>query len=110
MKPFILYASSAGSGKTWTLAKEYLSLALRGDRNGFRHILAVTFTNKATQEMKDRIIGYLTEFSQGKKNDLGAEICKINNFTEEELQVRSAAMLSSILLQAFFCFGQLLCL
>jgi len=99
LKPFILYASSAGSGKTWTLAKEYLSLALRGDRNGFRHILAVTFTNKATQEMKDRIIGYLTEFSQGKKNDLGAEICKINNFTEEELQVRSAAMLSSILHQ-----------
>ncbi|MCQ2143798.1 MAG: UvrD-helicase domain-containing protein, partial [Bacteroidales bacterium] len=49
--------ASAGSGKTYTLAKHYITLLL-GDRrkDAFRHILAVTFTNKATEEMKRRII------------------------------------------------------
>ena len=58
IKPLKVYKSSAGSGKTTTLALEYLKLALgRGDH--FRHILALTFTNKAAQEMKDRILDYL---------------------------------------------------
>lgn len=57
-KPLKVYKSSAGSGKTTTLALEYLNLALgKGDQ--FRHILALTFTNKAAQEMKDRILDYL---------------------------------------------------
>uniref|UniRef100_UPI0025DAFADF UvrD-helicase domain-containing protein n=1 Tax=Algoriphagus sp. TaxID=1872435 RepID=UPI0025DAFADF len=57
-KPFIIYKSSAGSGKTYTLTLEYLKLALRSP-HAFRQILAVTFTNKATQEMKERIISEL---------------------------------------------------
>ena len=49
--------ASAGSGKTYNLAKTYISLLLRNeDRYAYRHILAVTFTNKATEEMKSRII------------------------------------------------------
>ena len=52
-----LYTASAGSGKTHTLTREYLRLALStSDPNTFRHIQAVTFTNKATAEMKERII------------------------------------------------------
>ncbi|HPE58643.1 MAG TPA: UvrD-helicase domain-containing protein, partial [Bacteroidales bacterium] len=54
-KPFHIYRSSAGSGKTRTLAKAYLKLALASRTDYFKHILAVTFTNKATQEMKERI-------------------------------------------------------
>jgi ATP-dependent exoDNAse (exonuclease V) beta subunit len=54
-KPFIIYKSSAGSGKTYTLTLEYLKLALASP-GAFRQILAVTFTNKATAEMKERIL------------------------------------------------------
>ena len=49
--------ASAGSGKTYTLAKKYIKLLLETeDRYAYRHILAVTFTNKATEEMKSRIL------------------------------------------------------
>ncbi|MBP5689621.1 MAG: UvrD-helicase domain-containing protein [Bacteroidales bacterium] len=49
--------ASAGSGKTFNLAKTYIRLLLEsGDTEKFRHILAVTFTNKATEEMKSRIL------------------------------------------------------
>ena len=49
--------ASAGSGKTYSLARTYISLLLRNeDRYAYRHILAVTFTNKATDEMKNRIL------------------------------------------------------
>ena len=49
--------ASAGSGKTYSLARTYISLLLRSqDRYAYRHILAVTFTNKATDEMKGRIL------------------------------------------------------
>ncbi len=49
--------ASAGSGKTWNLARQYLKLLLqKHDGYSYRHILAVTFTNKATDEMKTRIL------------------------------------------------------
>ncbi|MFM7329867.1 MAG: UvrD-helicase domain-containing protein, partial [Bacteroidota bacterium] len=97
MKPFVVYASSAGSGKTWTLAKEFLTLSLQQESSRFRHILAVTFTNKATQEMKDRIIRYLTEFSEGTSGDLGNAICAEAGLIPEQLKIRSRVMLSEIL-------------
>jgi len=73
-KLFQIYRSSAGSGKTRTLAKEYLKLALRFRSDYFKHILAVTFTNKSTQEMKDRIMQYLDDFASGKHNELAQEL------------------------------------
>lgn len=66
-KNFTIYKSSAGSGKTFTLVKEYLALALNDESispKAYRHILAVTFTNKAAAEMKERIIKALKELSQ----------------------------------------------
>ena len=49
--------ASAGSGKTYSLARTYISILLRSqDRYAYRHVLAVTFTNKATDEMKSRIL------------------------------------------------------
>lgn len=56
--------ASAGSGKTYELATQYLALALKNPY-GFRHILAITFTNKATEEMKSRIIEFLQQLIQG---------------------------------------------
>lgn len=57
-KSLIIYKASAGSGKTFTLATEYISLVVENPLN-YRKILAVTFTNKATEEMKMRIISQL---------------------------------------------------
>lgn len=65
--------ASAGSGKTHTLASEYISLLLpkngSQDHQAYKHILAVTFTNKATREMKERIIDYLYKESKAGKED-----------------------------------------
>ena len=71
---FSIYRSSAGSGKTRTLAKAYLKLALQYRADYFKHILAVTFTNKASQEMKDRILEYLDSFARGENSVLAAEL------------------------------------
>lgn len=59
MKPQLtVYKASAGSGKTFTLAKEYMTLVIDNPM-AYRNILAVTFTNKATEEMKMRILSQL---------------------------------------------------
>ena len=58
VKPLTVYKASAGSGKTFTLAAEYISLLVENPMN-YRTILAVTFTNKATEEMKMRILSQL---------------------------------------------------
>ncbi|WP_462248534.1 UvrD-helicase domain-containing protein [Ekhidna sp.] len=59
-----IYRSSAGSGKTYTLAKEYLRLALRS-RDYYQKILAVTFTNRAAEEMKERVLEFLIDIAKG---------------------------------------------
>ena len=71
MKNFIVYKSSAGSGKTYNLALNYISLSLGNGhfkKDYFRKILAITFTNKAAKEMKERILYYL--FNLSKENDV----------------------------------------
>lgn len=73
-KTFSVYRSSAGSGKTRTLAKAWLKLALQFRNDYFKHILAVTFTNKASQEMKDRILEYLDTFARGEPSSLADEL------------------------------------
>ncbi|HPS72193.1 MAG TPA: UvrD-helicase domain-containing protein, partial [Bacteroidales bacterium] len=59
---FTVYTASAGSGKTSRLVVEYLSLALPVPKK-FKHILAITFTNNATAEMKNRILDALRSFA-----------------------------------------------
>lgn len=66
--------ASAGSGKTFNLAKEYIRMLLSSDSyEQFRHILAVTFTNKATDEMKSRILSELFTLSE---NPSGSDYLK----------------------------------
>ena len=63
--PLNVCRASAGTGKTYTLAAYYVGLLLSGE--DYRSILAITFTNKATAEMSERIIGYLYAISQGEE-------------------------------------------
>lgn len=62
-RPVTICSASAGTGKTFTLAAYYVGLLLSGE--DYRSILAITFTNKATAEMRERIVGYLYSISQG---------------------------------------------
>ncbi|MEO1096543.1 MAG: UvrD-helicase domain-containing protein [Bacteroidota bacterium] len=93
---FVIYKSSAGSGKTYTLTREYLKLAFTRE-NYYKHILAVTFTNKAMQEMKNRIIQKLDEFGQGRFDTMANDLMGHLNLEAKEFQQRSAALLSRIL-------------
>ena len=72
-----IYNASAGSGKTFTLTARYLSKFLGGsEEESFRRILALTFTNKASEEMKNRVLLTLKEFSSVKATDNQSEILK----------------------------------
>ena len=62
--PLRVYKASAGSGKTFRLAVEYIKLLIK-DPSSYRNILAVTFTNKATEEMKVRILSQLNGLAHG---------------------------------------------
>ncbi|MGW9684414.1 UvrD-helicase domain-containing protein [Flagellimonas sp. 2504JD1-5] len=99
---FNIYNASAGSGKTYTLSKEYLKLLLSdGYPLRFRQILAITFTNKAVAEMKSRILQNLYDF--GKPNNLenGShlfyDLCKELNIEPVQLQQRAKNVLKRIL-------------
>jgi ATP-dependent helicase/nuclease subunit A len=96
LKPFAIYRSSAGSGKTHTLARSFLTLALT-QRHGFRKILGVTFTNKATEEMKRRIIDILKFLALGTVHPMAEELCAALDIDAAELQKRSKDALSDIL-------------
>lgn len=101
MSSFTIYSSSAGSGKTFTLTKEYLKLVLtREDPLYFRSILAMTFTNDAAGQMKDRIIKGLKAIASGADSGkfLAKEIQKeCPGLSEETMRTRSEAVLYHIL-------------
>ncbi|HET8860641.1 UvrD-helicase domain-containing protein [Marivirga sp.] len=93
---FTVYKSSAGSGKTFTLTREYLKLAFQHPDH-FKKILAVTFTNKATQEMKERIIHNLFDFSRNTPSHMGDQLKTILGISDSQLQTQSQQLLISIL-------------
>ncbi|MDR3246160.1 MAG: UvrD-helicase domain-containing protein [Prevotellaceae bacterium] len=94
-----VYGASAGSGKTYTLTLEYLKQALSAVNNDskFREILAVTFTNKATDEMKIRIITTLHNIATGKDLFIADSICRELNISQSALKDRAAKVQQAIL-------------
>jgi ATP-dependent exoDNAse (exonuclease V) beta subunit len=72
---FSIYDASAGSGKTYTLVKEYLKIILLSKKpDAYRNILAITFTNKAVHEMKSRVVESLSEFAKEKPSDKALQL------------------------------------
>jgi ATP-dependent exoDNAse (exonuclease V) beta subunit len=98
-KPQIISVqSSAGSGKTYNLAKRYIYLLLNSNENiSIKNIIAVTFTNKAAIEMKYRVINYLKKAVL--QNDCGGFFDDLN-MSKQEIAKKSLAILKEIL----FCY------
>ncbi|MBC7524199.1 MAG: UvrD-helicase domain-containing protein [Flavobacterium sp.] len=72
---FSIYDASAGSGKTYTLVKEYLKIILLSSKpDAYRNILAITFTNKAVHEMKSRVVDSLSEFAKEKPSEKALQL------------------------------------
>ena len=99
---FEIINASAGSGKTFALAERVLTKILKSqDDDYFKRILALTFTNKAAQEMKERVLYSLKEFSipENNKNPspLFNEVKKRLNFSNEEINRKSKTRLTKIL-------------
>ena len=102
-KNFSVYKSSAGSGKTYTLVREYIALALQSPAY-FRHILAITFTNKAANEMKQRIVQGLVQLADPATYSEGAvirfmlpDLAKTTAYSNEEITKRAKSVLTRIL-------------
>ena len=95
-KKFKIYRSSAGSGKTYTLTKEYLKLALKSPTY-YKSILAVTFTNKATQEMKSRILQQLHGLSQDKTTEMLPELMETVKLDPPQIKERAQEVMTKIL-------------
>lgn len=98
-KTLYIYRASAGSGKTFTLAIEYIKLLIANPEI-YKRILAVTFTNKATAEMKERILSQL----YGIANALPSSESYMNNlrtalkeFSDEEIRRRAGMAMKLIL-------------
>ncbi len=98
-----VYAASAGSGKTFTLAASYIELLLNTeDPTAFRHVLAVTFTNKATAEMKERIMARLYDIAHGatstEATGFREELHKrLPHLSDADMQQRAAQALHALL-------------
>ena len=99
---FKVNRSSAGSGKTYPLSLNFIALSLIGSVKYsveyYRKILAITFTNKAASEMKDRVLEYLEVLSDGKNEDSILDWLKKNTpLTEEQIVENAEKVKSSIL-------------
>ena len=94
---FTVITASAGSGKTHALTMRYLSLLLSKQvrHNALQNILAITFTNNAAMEMRERILEYLKKIAFGNPDTL-REIKKIVSMKEDELISRSTHLVDTI--------------
>ncbi len=91
-----IYSASAGSGKTYKLTAIYLANLFKS-RYNYRKILAVTFTNKATAEMKSRILDNLYKIAVGENSDYLPGLVKVTNKTEDWIRKEAKEILNSIL-------------
>jgi ATP-dependent exoDNAse (exonuclease V) beta subunit len=91
-----IYKASAGSGKTHALVGDYLDIVFHNPSR-FRHILAVTFTNKATAEMKQRIMNELSALADGERSDFREGLARKLNLSETALRERARLILNMIL-------------
>ena len=101
-----LMKASAGSGKTYSLARQYISLLLKSsDIHAYRHILAVTFTNKATDEMKSRILKELYIMSSNPSASGYRDYFIPSVFTDEASMQKKAGLVLQDILHDYSAFA-----
>ncbi len=91
-----IVSASAGSGKTYNLAYEYVRNVVR-EPELYRHILAVTFTNKATEEMKQRILSKIDALATGNEREFLTDLRRDLGLGDEEISRRAAVVRGNIL-------------
>lgn len=96
MSQLSIYKASAGSGKTFQLAREYLKLIFN-PKERFSTILGVTFTNKATAEMRERILKELFVLSLGQPSAHAEPLMQEHGYTIHELKEKARQLLNQIL-------------
>lgn len=95
---FQIYNASAGSGKTFTLVKDYLKILLsEQDMFHFQKVLAITFTNKAAAEMKERVLENLRGFAEGEENIISELLLEETGIDLPTIKQRSKNILHAIL-------------
>ena len=99
---FTLYDASAGSGKTYTLVKEYLKIILLSNKNdAYKNILAITFTNKAVHEMKSRVVENLSEFAKENPSNKALELMQVLNaetkMSLHDIHVKAKSIIKNII-------------
>ncbi len=93
----VIYKSSAGSGKTYTLVSIFLTKVIQKPWL-FRRILAITFTNKATEELKTRIIRELDHLASGKASNYLKPVQEsLTNLSEQEIRTNAGIVLTRII-------------
>ena len=93
-----IYRASAGSGKTFRLTQDYIHLLFNAEyAHAHRRILAVTFTNKATEEMKSRILEELYLLASGQKSNYREGLIQVYRLTEESVNQKAQRILVNIL-------------
>lgn len=96
--PYTVYSASAGSGKTFTLVKEYLQiLFVHKDVFHFKKVLAITFTNKAAAEMKERVIHTLQAFARGNETELLNPIIEATGIEKPRIHQKAKLLIEAIL-------------
>ncbi len=97
-----LYDASAGSGKTYTLVRQYLAIILSSDKDdAYRSILAITFTNKAVNEMKSRVVNSLSAIASGKDDkktlDLIQDLSSVTKMPSEKIRDKARRIIRNII-------------
>jgi len=102
-KPFKVYQASAGSGKTYTIVKEYLGLCLKDKAStaNYSNILAITFTNKAANDMKEKIMSHLNSIINSddlqEPKDMEADLINELGIERDELKKNAKILFHKII-------------
>ena len=102
LQNFKVFQASAGSGKTYTIVKEYLKLCLGSVRqvDNFRHILAITFTNASANDMKAKIVSHLTEIidsKEVKEKTMESDLMDELGISDKELKRNAQSLMTRIM-------------
>ena len=94
---FTVVSASAGSGKTYNLTQSVITLLFKTHPGHIRHILALTFTNKAANEMKEKLLERLEEIRDGKAGNMISRLREETGMDEKAVKEKAGEILHHLL-------------